>query len=104
MLTSPSVNIKSPCITPPMPSFGRCCNADSSLVASSGCALYHLSMSAAFLQRFGSPLANTDLVPIKNLLSLGSMPQIIAGAPSHLTVSCVVAPVPSANIARKLST
>ena len=48
--------------------------------------------------QMGSALANTDLVPTKNLPSSGSIPQIIAGLPSHLTVSCVVVPVPSASI------
>ena len=55
-------------------------------------------MSLFDLQSLGSPLANTDLVPTKNLPSAGSIPQITAGLPSHLTVSLVVVPVPSASM------
>ena len=87
---SPCVNIKSPCNTPLIFNFDKCCSATFNLsrkplLSLSPASAWFVSMSCDDLFNFGS-LLNTPFVPTKNFPSAGSIPQNIAGDPSHFVV------------------
>ena len=86
------MNNKSPCKTFLIPNFERPTNAFFSL--SRNPALSPSSLTSGWFTAISSrlllslaPLLNTAFVPTKNLPSLGSVPQKIAGDPSHLIVT-----------------
>ena len=95
VVSTSSVNIRSPCNTPLIPSLEN--SASAILNLPTNAPDKSASISASVLYSLGLTL-NTDFFATKNSPSSGSIPAKIAGAPSHLTVMFTELRLAPANI------
>ena len=80
-----SVNSRSPCAIPLISNSGKYSSATFNFSTRPGDSPWFLSISCDVKFIFGF-LLKIDFVPTKNLPVIGSVPQNIAGAPSHFVV------------------
>ena len=95
VLTSVELYKKSPCITPFIPKSGRYCKANLNFLLRSP--EVSASISSSLLYTLGD-LLKIPFFATKNLLSRGSIPAKIAGAPSHLTLTFPSCSPPSVSL------